>query len=151
LHPLEYVKADISTNYSDAVEIDATEIPYEKDVFDLIICNHVLEHIPNYLKAISEIYRVLKPNGVAILQTPYSKLLSKNFEEKNINTDDLRYFFFGEKDHYRIFSEQHFFKDLTNIGFVLKLVKHTEFFDQETANYYGVNYDEDLIQVIKKI
>lgn len=149
LNPIKYIKADFNPTQKDLKKIDATAIPYENDTFDLIICNHVLEHIPNYLTAISEIYRVLKPKGIAILQTPYSKLLSKNFEDENINTDSLRYFFYGEKDHYRIFSEQHFFNDLRNVGFNLKVLQNREVFDNKTSYYYGVSNNEDLIQVIK--
>ncbi len=149
LNPVKYIKADFNPNHKNIKKIDATDIPYENNSFDLIICNHVLEHIPNYLTAISEIYRVLKPNGIAILQTPYSKILSKNFEDENINTDSLREFFYGEKDHYRIFSEQHFLNDLKNVGFNLKVIPNGFFFDDKTSFYYGVSNNEDLIQVIK--
>jgi predicted SAM-dependent methyltransferase len=151
LNPIKYIRADFNPKQYDIKKIDATNIPYENNAFDLVICNHVLEHIPNYLTAISEIYRVLKPKGIAILQTPYSKVLSKNFEDKNINTDSLRNFFYGEKDHYRIFSEQHFLNDLRNAGFVLKIIQNREFFDDKTSLYYGVSNNEDLIQVIKNI
>jgi len=149
LDPIKYIKADFNPTQKDIKRIDATAISYENDTFDLVICNHVLEHITNYLAAISEIYRVLKPNGIAILQTPYSKILSKNFEDENINTDSLRDFFYGEMDHYRIFSEQHFLNDLKNVGFNLKVIQHKELFDDKTSFYYGVSNNEDLIQVIK--
>lgn len=149
LNPFKYIKADFNPIHEDIKMIDATVIPFENDSFDLVICNHVLEHIPNYLMAISEIYRVIKPNGIAILQTPYSKILSKNFEDHNINTDNLREFFYGEKDHYRIFSEQHFLNDLRNVGFNLKIIQNREFFDDKISLYYGVSNNEDLIQVIK--
>lgn len=149
IKPFNYVKADFNPKDSSIRRIDATDIPYQNNTFDLVICNHVLEHIPDYLKAIEEIYRVLKPKGIAVLQTPYSKILSKNFEDQNINTDSLRYFFYGEKDHYRIFSEQHFLKDIKNVGFELDIIPHEKYFDQKTSFYYGVSCNEDLIQAIK--
>jgi len=149
LNPINYIKADFNPSHVGIKKIDATNIPYETNTFDLIICNHVLEHIPDYLKAISEIHRVLKLGGIAILQTPYSKLLSKNFEDVNINNDSLRDFFYGEKDHYRIFSEPHFLSDLKKVGFNLKIIRHKELFDDKTSYYYGVSNKEDLIQVIK--
>lgn len=149
LKPDNYIKADYNPSQNDIKRIDATNIPYKTNTYDLIICNHVLEHIPDYLKAISEIHRVLKPQGIAILQTPYSKLLSKNFEDENINTDSLREFFYGEKDHYRIFSEKQFFSDLKDVGFNLNVVYNKKFFDEKTSFYYGVSNNEDLIQVIK--
>jgi predicted SAM-dependent methyltransferase len=150
LNPIEYVKADFNPNQTGVKKVDATDIHYQDNSFDLVICNHVLEHIPNYLAAISEIYRVLKPKGIAILQTPFSKLLIENFEDENINTDTLRDFFYGEKDHYRIFSEQQFLNDLKNAGFNLKVIRHKELFEDKISFYYGVNINEDLIQVIKK-
>ena len=149
LNPLKYIKADFYPSQEDIEKIDATDITFNNETFDLLICNHVLEHIPNYLKAMSEIYRVLKPNGIAILQTPYSTLLSHNFEEKNINTDEQRLFFYGQNDHCRTFSEKHFFEDLKKVGFTLKILKNSDFFDDKTSSYFGINNKEDLIQVIK--
>lgn len=150
LEPRKYVEADFCPNRESIKKIDATDIPYNNDLFDLVICNHVLEHIPEYFKAMSEIHRVLKPNGMAILQTPYSKVLSKNFEDKNIDTDDKRLFFYGEKDHYRIFSEQQFLDDLKKVGFILDLINSRDFFDDQTSSYFGFSNNEDLIRVVKK-
>lgn len=149
LNPIEYIQGDLYPKLESVRKINATDIPYNIDTFDLVICNHVLEHIPDYLKAIKEIYRVIKPNGVAILQTPYSKILSHNFEDENINTDEQRLFFYGERDHFRIFSEKHFFNDLKEVGFNLNILKSSDFFDDETSYYFGINKNEDLIQVIK--
>lgn len=149
LNPYEYTKADLNPKDESIKNIDATKIPYSNDTFDLIICNHVLEHIPDYLVAIREIYRILKPNGIAILQTPYSKLLSRNFEDDNINTDEQRLFFYGQKDHFRIFSEKHFFNDLEKTGFILRVAKNSDFFDARISYYYGINKNEDLIKVTK--
>ena len=149
LKPVKYIKADFYPKQENIEKIDATDIPYNDDTFDLLICNHVLEHIPEYHKAINEIYRVLKPNGIAILQTPYSKLLSQNIEDQNINTDEQRRFFYGETDHFRIFSEKHLFNDLKQAGFILKILKNSDCFDNKTSSYFGINSEEDLVQVIK--
>lgn len=149
LNPIEYVKGDINPKNHDTQKIDATKIPYPDNKFDIIICNHVLEHIPEYLTAINEFFRVLKPGGFAILQTPYSRLLNKNFEDKNINTDELRLYFYGEKDHQRIFGEENFFQDLQNAGFILDIIKNKFFLTDEECYYYGVNKMEDLIKVSK--
>lgn len=149
-NPSQYIKADFAPREKDVKRIDATDIPFSNESFDMVICNHVLEHIPQYLKAIEEIHRVLKPNGIAILQTPYSKVLKRNFEDENLNTDEQRLFFYGEKDHFRIFSEENFFNDLQQAGFELDIKKNKDFFPKEFSFYYGVNLNEDLIQVRKK-
>jgi len=147
--PLEYVKADLYPKNHDIQKIDATEIPFSNDIFDFIIANHILEHIPDYHKALSEFYRVIKPGGIAILQTPYSRLLKNNFEDEGIDNDDLRLFFHGQEDHVRTFGEHQFLKSLEEAGFSLKVKKHADYFDTNDAYYYGVPIKEDLIMMEK--
>jgi SAM-dependent methyltransferase len=147
--PLKYIKADLFPSNNEIEKIEATEIPYKDSTFDFLIFNHILEHIPDYMKALKEIYRVLKPNGIAILQTPYSKLLQNNFEDEGINTDKLRLFFYGQEDHVRIFSEKQFIKALKDSGFILEISKHADFFSDKDSVYFGVNKHEDLIKVTK--
>lgn len=149
LKPLKYIKADFKPKNKTIEKIDATQIPYPDNSFDIVICNHVLEHIPNYNSAIQEIYRVLRPSGNAILQTPYSKTLLNNFEDNGINNNESRLFFYGEQDHFRIFSENHLFEDFKKNGFILKIAKHSDLFNDKITSYYGVNSKEDLIHVAK--
>jgi len=146
---LRYIKADLYPSNNTIKKIDITNIPFKDKSFDFVICNHVLEHVTDHIKALKEIYRVLKLNGIGILQTPYSKLLQNNFEDKGIDTDELRILYHGQADHVRTFGEKHFFKDLIHVGFSLQIVKHKDFFDEEMAKYYGVNSKEDLIKVVK--
>ncbi len=149
--PHEYVKADICPRNSDIRKIDATAIPFRDDMFDLLIASHILEHIPDYRKALSEFFRVMKPGGIAVLQTPYSRLLRNNFEDEGINTDELRLFFHGQEDHVRTFGERHFMKSLEDAGFILQIKRHEDYFDAGTTYYYGINRKEDLILVVKPI
>lgn len=105
-----YIMGDLfAYNDTSITRVDITEMQFESNSFDYIICNHVLEHVKDVEKALNEIFRVLKPKAYAILQPPFSKLLSNNFEEEKINTDELRYFFYGQEDHLRLFSEKGFF------------------------------------------
>lgn len=150
LNPKQYIMGDLYPENDELQKIDITNIQLLNESIDILICNHVLEHVPDYKKAFQEIYRVLSKNGFAILQTPYSLLLSNNFEEENINTNSLRLFFYGQEDHVRFFSEKQFFHDLEKAGFELKIVKHADLFSDMEADYFGVNKKEDLIQVIKK-
>ncbi|MCX8054695.1 MAG: class I SAM-dependent methyltransferase, partial [Ignavibacteria bacterium] len=68
IEPEKYLHLNINPFY----KIDLTHIIFENDTFDYVIANHILEHIPDYQKALKEIFRVLKPNGTAILQTPFA-------------------------------------------------------------------------------
>ena len=57
-------------DYETVIEMDLTALTFANNRYDFIYCSHVLEHIPNDKKAISEIYRVLKPGGIAMLTVP---------------------------------------------------------------------------------
>ncbi len=138
---------DVAPKDEEIQNIDATKIQFDDDSFDLIICNHVLEHIPEHKTAMKELNRVLKPGGTAILQTPYSKTLKRTFQDENLNTDEDRLFFYGETDHFRIFSEEQFFEELESAGFRLKIVRNDEFFDKNESSYFGINSIEDLVRV----
>ncbi|MEZ4972112.1 MAG: class I SAM-dependent methyltransferase [Cyclobacteriaceae bacterium] len=149
LKPSEYIKADLFPKDESIMKLDATRIFFEDFRFDLIICNHVLEHIPDYFTALKELYRVLKTGGKAILQTPYSKLISNNFEDANISTEDQRLFFYGQRNHVRVFSQDQLFRDLELVGFRLNIVANDSIFNEVDCHYYGVNRVEDLVMVIK--
>lgn len=144
--PLEYIKCDIFPK-EDWIKVDITDIDFEDAYFDIVICNHILEHVPDYLQALREISRVLKKDGIAVLQTPYSELLYNNFEDLNINNEKLRLLFYGQEDHVRIFSKRQFFTELSEY-FTLNVIKNCTLFSEEECFKYGVNKKEDLIMVI---
>lgn len=148
--PAEYVKADLYPENEDTRKIDATAIPFTDSTFDLLIANHILEHIPDYGKALSEFYRVLKPGGIAILQTPYSKRLNNNFEDDGIDSDELRLFFHGQEDHVRTFGEDQLLKSIESAGFRLRIKRHPDCFGASDAYRYGVPISEDLMLVEKR-
>ena len=66
---IEYLSADISSPLA-MVQMDITDIKYEDNSFDVVICNHVLEHIPDDRKAMGELYRVLKPGHHSVISVP---------------------------------------------------------------------------------
>jgi hypothetical protein len=69
---LDYLSADLSDPWA-TVKMDITDIPYPDNAFNVIYCSHVLEHIPNDRQAMRELYRVLKPNGVALFMVPVTR------------------------------------------------------------------------------
>ena len=146
--PEEYIKADLFPKSKGIRRIDITKIEYPDEYFDFVICNHVLEHVPNVEEALGEVFRVLKGDRKAVLQTPYSSILANSFEDRNINTDRLRRRFYGQEDHVRIFG-QGFFSKLENAGFHLHIKRHEAVLSEIDWIYYGVNPKEDLILVWK--
>lgn len=131
-------------------QMDITNIKYPENNFDAIICNHVLEHINDDLKAMKELYRVLKPGGWVILQVPFSKILEKTFEDLSITTPEDREQFFGQADHVRIYGKDYATR-LKQAGFEVEEYLWTE--DKELINhdnYKGLNEDEVVFYCQKK-
>jgi len=95
---LDYLSADLS-NPRAMVQMDITRIQYPDDFFHVVYCSHVLEHIPDDRKALSELYRVLSPGGWAVLQVPIT--VGKTYENPAITQPDERRRHFGQWDHVR--------------------------------------------------
>ena len=151
--PSRYVQADFFPEdlYSKNPEIervDATDIQYGADTFDGLICNHVLEHVPDARKALSEFRRVLKPGGFAVLQTPFSARLAHTIEDSGIDTDELRQLVYGQEDHVRLFGRD-FLGLIEEAGLSLELCRHQDVATTEEARRFGMNAAEDLILVRK--
>lgn len=107
LDNLEYITADIESPLA-KVKMDIHEIPFEDNSIDIIFCNHVLEHVDDDMKALSEMKRVLKPGGWAILQVPFFYPLPKTtYEDKSIVDPKEREKAFGQDDHVRMYGEDY--------------------------------------------
>jgi SAM-dependent methyltransferase len=128
--------------------LDITSIPYDNEAFDVIICNHVLEHIPDDDLAIRELYRVLKPGGWAILQVPISKLLLKTYEDPTAIDPETRERIFGQFDHVRIYG-QDYKSRLEKGGFIVKTYNPTKEKWNVDIQQYAINPEEDLYVVYK--
>lgn len=101
LHGDQYVTADIESPLA-KVKMDVHQIPFEPKTFDLILCNHVLEHVRDDIKVMQEFNRVLKPGGMAILQVPFfSPVPAATFEDLSITDKREREKLFGQDDHVR--------------------------------------------------
>lgn len=125
-------------------EEDLLDLKLEDDTFDWILCNHVLEHIPDDSKAMSELFRVLKPGGQAILQVPYSLVLDETFEDNTITEPREREKFFGQFDHVRIYGKD-YPERLRKAGFDVKTVKQNwNFANIIDFKRFALNPNEDL-------
>jgi ubiquinone/menaquinone biosynthesis C-methylase UbiE len=82
--------------------MDIHQIPFNEDTFDVVLCNHVLEHVTDDIKAMNEIFRVLKPGGFSILQVPFfNPVPNVTFEDATITDKRQREKIFGQDDHVR--------------------------------------------------
>jgi len=101
VHGDGYITADIESPLA-KVKMDIHTMPFEPGTFDVVLCNHVLEHVKDDIVAMSEINRVLKPNGWAILQIPFfSPVPDQTFEDNSITDPREREKIFGQDDHVR--------------------------------------------------
>lgn len=123
LNHLDYTTTDLHSPLAD-VKADICDLPFENDSFDFILCNHVLEHIPDDEKAMKELYRILSPGGTAILQIPQDLDREVTFEDDTITDPKERARIFGQYDHVRVYGRDYFDK-LRSIGFHVEEVDLT--------------------------
>jgi SAM-dependent methyltransferase len=100
-HGERYITADIESPLA-KVKMDIHDIPFKDNSFDVVLCNHVLEHVKDDIRAMSEIRRVLKGGGFSIMQVPFfHPLPEKTFEDFTITDPKEREMIFGQDDHVR--------------------------------------------------
>ena len=121
---LNYTTADLYSPIAD-VKADICQLPFDDNSFDIVFCNHVLEHIPDDTKAMQELYRVLKSGGMGIFQIPQDLSRSVTFEDDSITDKKERAQVFGQYDHVRVYGTDYFDK-LRAIGFTVEEVDYTE-------------------------
>ena len=114
---LDYTTTDLFSPLAD-VKADICDLPFEDNSYDVILCNHVLEHIPDDTIAMQELFRVLKPGGMAILQIPQELARATTFADDSITDQKERAKIFGQYDHVRIYGRDYFDK-LRSIGFTV--------------------------------
>ncbi len=121
---LDYTTADLYSPIAD-VKADICDLPFEDNTFDVVFCNHVLEHITDDTKAMQELYRVLKPGGMGIFQIPQELSRAATFEDDTITDQKERARIFGQYDHVRVYGRDYFDK-LRSIGFNVEEVDYTK-------------------------
>ncbi|WP_426090945.1 class I SAM-dependent methyltransferase [Flavobacterium sp. DSR3-2] len=131
---LDYTTTDLFSPLAD-VKADICNLPFEDNQYDVILCNHVLEHIPDDTKAMQELYRVLKPGGMAILQIPQDLSRATTFADDTITDQKERAKIFGQYDHVRIYGRDYFDK-LRSIGFKVIEEDYTDKIAPELVKKY---------------
>lgn len=106
LKNIDYVTADLESPLAE-VKMDIQNMPFDDNVFDVVLCNHVLEHIPDDKKAMHEILRVMKPGAWAVLQVPMKSGAATTFEDPSISDPKERAIHFGQYDHIRLYGSDY--------------------------------------------
>lgn len=144
---LDYLTADLYSPLAD-VKADILSLPFDDHSFDVVICNHVLEHIVDDQKAMSELFRVMKKGGFGIFQVPQDLSREKTYEDFSITNPKERTIHFGQYDHVRIYG-QDYFSRLEKVGFTVHPVNLSLSLSKELANRYRLTENE-LIPWCKK-
>lgn len=147
LDHITYTTTDLNSPLAD-VKADICHLPFDDDTFDVILCNHVLEHIPDDTKAMQELYRVMKPGGWGIFQIPQDLKREQTFEDNTITDRKERARIFGQYDHVRIYGRDYFDK-LRSVGFKVEEVDYTNTLPKEDVERYRLAKGE-IIPLLKK-
>lgn len=139
---LDYTTADLYSPIAD-VKADICDLPFDDHTFDVVFCNHVLEHITGDTKAMQELYRVLKPGGMGIFQIPQDLSRITTFEDDTITDKKERAKIFGQYDHVRVYGRDYFDK-LRSIGFKVEEVDYTKKIAPELVERFCLSKGEIL-------
>lgn len=144
---IDYLSADLSSPRAE-LKCDLTRLPIDDDSFDVILCNHVLEHIPDDRAAMRELFRVLKPNGWAMLQVPLAVSRAETEEDLSIDTDEERLLRYGQRDHVRLYGRDYSDR-LASVGFDVERHDTRSQFGDDYFRRYALIPDE-LIYIARK-
>jgi len=139
----KYYSVDISAPRAE-YKMNIEKLSFPDNYFDLIICSHVLEHVDNDIQAMQELFRVLRPNGKAILQVPFSEEIEDVLEQPGIDNPQKQEQLFGDKDHKRLYGKG-YFKRLKSVGFSVRKAR----LSKEDYLKYALDPKESIFLVSK--
>ncbi|MBT7135563.1 MAG: class I SAM-dependent methyltransferase [Polaribacter sp.] len=139
---LDYITSDLESPIAD-VKADICNLPFKDDSFDVVFCNHVLEHIPDDKKAMQELFRVLKKGGFGVFQIPQDMSRENTFEDASITDKQERTKIFGQYDHVRVYGRDYFNK-LRSVGFKVEEVDYTQRITPEELDRFCLMKNEIL-------
>jgi len=148
IHGDNYITADIESPLA-KVKLDVLDMPFLEDEFEVVFCNHVMEHVADDAKAMSEIYRVLKPGGWGIIQIPlFHPLPETTYEDNSILSPADREKAFGQSDHVRLYGKDYISR-LQAAGFEAKEIWLSKEMDELQVLKYALPLDEPIFFVSK--
>jgi ubiquinone/menaquinone biosynthesis C-methylase UbiE len=142
---LDYLSADLKSPRA-MVKMDITSINYRDNTFSVIYCSHVLEHVPDDHKAIAEFYRILKPDGWAVLQVPITS--ETTYEDPEITDPYERKKYFGQWDHVRRCGPD-YIEHMRSAGFFAECLHSTDVLEVAGCKKMRIQ-EEQLIFLCRK-
>lgn len=145
---LEYTTGDIESPLA-KIKMDVHEIPFDEGTFDVVFCNHVMEHVENDIKSMSEIHRVLKHGGWAIIQSPVYMELDHTIEDSSITDPLEREKIYGQNDHMRKYGKD-YGERLRKAGFEVTEDNYLNELSPEMRKRYALP-EEEIIYFCEKV
>lgn len=136
-----YITGDIESPLA-KVQLDVHEIPFNDNEFDVAMCNHVMEHVDDDIKAMKEFHRVLKPGGWAIFQVPFfPPIPDVTYEDFSITDPRECEKVFGQDDHVRLYGKDYADR-LRQAGFKVTEDDFIHQLSEEEVKKYALPKDE---------
>ena len=138
----KYTTTDLHSPLAD-IKADICALPFQDNSFDLILCNHVLEHIPDDATAMKELFRVLKKGGTLIAQVPLNETAEVTFEDDSITDPIERTKIFGQYDHVRVYGMDYYTR-LAQAGFKAEGIDFLESLSLEERERFALPKHEKI-------
>lgn len=138
-YPERYVTADLESPLA-KLHFDIREIPLPDESFDIVICNHIMEHIDDDMKAMREVQRVMKRGGWGVILSPIDYSRAETFEDDTITDPDERTRIFGQYDHRRIYGRDYADR-LRAAGFEVEETDYAATLTPEERKLYAIADD----------
>lgn len=149
IHKESYVTADIESPLAD-VKMDVLDMPFDDESHNIVFCNHVLEHVSDDYLAMREIFRVLSPEGWAILQVPlFYPLKDSTYEDASIISPQAREKAFGQSDHVRMYGKDYADR-LRSVGFEVEEIWLAKELGEEKTKKFALPIDEPIFYCKKQ-
>ncbi|MBQ8367215.1 MAG: class I SAM-dependent methyltransferase [Alistipes sp.] len=142
-----YTTADLESPLAD-IHFDVQHIPLEDRSIDVVVCNHLLEHVEDDRRAMRELFRIMRTGGWGIMIVPEDRSRAATFEDDTITDPAERTRIFGQYDHRRIYGRDYDDR-LCEVGFDVERIAFATMLTPEERSLYAVGGD-DLVIVRKK-
>ena len=144
---LDYVTSDLESPIAD-MHFDLHSIPLEDNQYDVIFCNHVMEHVDDYLQCMKELYRIMKPGGWGIMQVPVDYNRDDTYEDPTITDPKEREKHYWQYDHVRLFGKNYPDK-LREAGFLVEDFEFKKEMSKEEYERYRFQ-DFEILYIVRK-
>lgn len=144
---LNYLTGDLVSPIAD-LHFDLHQIPLEENRFDVVFCNHVLEHVNDANQCMRELYRVMKPGGWGIMQVPQDFDREITFEDSSITCEEDRERYYWQKDHVRLFGKD-YPNWLENAGFNVEVFEKEKFYSMSQIKRFRLQ-EKEILYIVHK-